>query len=97
MNLATIAKHHTNYTVFAFSVSDMLDVDVVFIGRANTLVLNHMNVRNLNCMVLDDNIMQFIIGGDCSKHSDLLSRNIEFGLEYCGIENEYLGMVVHVS
>jgi hypothetical protein len=60
------------------------------------MVLSHMNVRNIHCFTAKENILEFIIGGDCTKHEDVLQRNITFGLTYMGIPNDYLGLIVNV-
>ena len=61
------------------------------------MVLKYMNVKNIHCFTPKETTLEFIIGGDCTNHADVLQQNITFGLTFMGIPNDYLGMVVDVS
>jgi hypothetical protein len=97
MNRETILKHHKQCTVFLFNIDSINEEEISFLTRANTMVLKYMRAKNLNCFVANDETLEFIIGGDCTQYEDILKQNITFGLNFIGIHNVYLGMVVNVS
>jgi hypothetical protein len=97
MNRETILKHHDRCSTFVFSIDSISREEMFLLQKANGLVLSEMNVKNINCFILKDNTLKFIIGGDCSTHEDTLQQNISFGLNYMGIPNDYLGLIIDVS
>jgi hypothetical protein len=98
MNKETILKHHDKCTTFVFAVDDFISSEEMFLlQKANGMVLAYMNVRNIHCFTLKENVLKFIIGGDCTEHEDVLERNVSFGLTFMGVSSSYLGWVVDVS
>jgi hypothetical protein len=97
MNRQTILKHHDKCTTFVFSIDSIDEEELAFLHRANSMVLAHMNVKNINCLTPKKNSLEFSIGGDCGEYEEVLQQNISFGLKFLGIPNDYLGMVIDVS
>ena len=98
MNKATILKHHDRCTTFVFAVDSFISYeDLCLLRKANSMVLAYMNVKNIHCFTLKENVLNFIIGGDCTEHEDVLEKNISFGLTFMDISRDHLGWVVDVS
>jgi len=97
MNKEKILKHHDKCTTFVFSIDGINDEEIGFLNKANSMVLHYMNVKNIHCFTPKKNMLEFSIGGDCAKHEEVLQQNITFGLNFLGIPNDYLGMIIDVS
>tara|TARA_R110000764_G_scaffold13779_1_gene39750 strand:+ start:158 stop:451 length:294 start_codon:yes stop_codon:yes gene_type:complete len=97
MNKEKILKHHKNCTTLMYSIDEVSENQLALLVKGNSMVFNMMNISNLNVFILEDNILKFIIGGDCSPQENSIHQNIQFGLDYMGIHSEYLGLIVDVS